>query len=154
MLRHGYWLFEFVSISQIILKAPIKYARAFLYAETDDNDLTYFILHQLDVIRRAMKELHDYSERKTAALQAVESRLRGMRTLNHRQQALISHALCHPHQRYTFKWHQVSHNIVYQTARTDLLSLEQRHLLRGQKVGRTWYFTPVPDLEERLAGLA
>ena len=43
MLRHGYWLFEFVSISQIILKAPVKYGRAFLYTETDDNDLTYFI---------------------------------------------------------------------------------------------------------------
>ena len=153
MLRHGYWLFEFVSISQIILKAPAKYGRAFLYTETDDNDLTYFILQQLNVIHRAMKELHSYIERKTAALQAVERRLHGITVLNHRQQALISHALRHPHQRYTFSSHQMSHNVVYQTARTDLLDLEQRGLLVGQKVGRTWYFKPVADIEERLAKL-
>ena len=153
MLRHNYWLFEFISISQIILEAPIKYTRAFLYTETDDNDLTYFIIQQLDVIRRAMKELHDYIERKTAALQAVESRLHGITVLNHRQQALISHALRHPNQRYTFKSHQMSHNVVYQTARTDLLDLESRHLLVSRKVGRTWHFTPVQDLEEKLSRL-
>lgn len=153
MLRHGYWLFEFISISQIILKAPAQYYRAFLYTETDDNDLTYFVIQQLKVIRRAMQELHDYIERKTAALRAVESRLRGMRELNHRQQALISHALRHPHQRYTFKSHQISHNVVYQTARTDLIDLENRQLLSSHKVGRRWYFTPVVDLEARLARL-
>ncbi len=153
MLRYNYWLFEFISISQIILKAPIKYARAFLYTETDDNDLTYFILQQLDVIRRAMKELHDYIERKTVALRTLESRLHGLIVLNHRQQALISHALRHPHQRYTFKSHQMSHNVVYQTARTDVLDLESRHLLVSRKIGRTWYFTPAHDLEERLSQL-
>lgn len=151
MLRYGYWLFEFISISQIILKAPAQYGRAFLYTETDDNDLTYFIIQQLGVIRRAMRERHDYIERKTAALQAVESSLQGMRELNHRQQALISHALRHPRQRYTFKSHQMSHNVAYQTARTDLIDLENRHLLGSRKVGRMWYFTPVADLEMRLA---
>ncbi|MBN1508593.1 MAG: Fic family protein [Sedimentisphaerales bacterium] len=153
MLRHGYWLFEFVSISHILLKAPAKYARAFLYTETDENDLTYFILHQLDVIQRAIKELHDYIARKTSALQAIENRLHGLMVLNHRQQALISHALRHPQQRYTFSSHQMSHNVVYQTARTDLLYLERRGLLTSQKVSRTWYFTPAPDLEDRLSRL-
>ncbi len=153
MLRHGYWLFEFISISQILLKAPAKYARAFLYTETDDNDLTYFILHQLDVIRRAINELHAYIARKTSALQATEKRLRGITVLNHRQQALISHALRHPHQRYTFRSHQMSHGVTYQTARTDLLDLENRGLLTSRKVGKTWHFTAVPDLEERLTRL-
>jgi hypothetical protein len=47
----------------------------------------------------------------------------------------------------------MSHNVVYQTARTDLLDLERRGLLIGRKAGRTWYFMAVPDLEERLARL-
>ena len=153
MLRHGYWLFEFVSISQILLRVPAQYGRAFLYAETDDNDLTYFIIQQLHVIRRAMKELHDYIERKTVALKTLESGLRGMRELNHRQQALISHALRHPHQRYTFRSHQMSHNVAYQTARTDLMDLERRRLLSSRKAGKTWHFTPVSNLEARLAEL-
>ena len=151
MLRHGYWLFEFVSISQIILKAPAKYTRAFLYTETDDNDLSYFVIHQLDVIQRAVKELHSYIRKKTAALHALENTLRGVTELNHRQQTLIGHALRHPQQRYTFRSHQMSHNVVYQTARTDLLDLEHRGLLRSRKVGKTWTFTPAPNLESKLA---
>jgi Fic family protein len=153
MLRHGYWLFEFISISQIILKAPIKYARAFLYAETDENDLTYFILHQVDVILRAIDELHEYIRRHTERLQAAERQLRGIATLNHRQRALISHALRHPRYQYTIRSHQISHNVVYQTGRLDLLALDKRGLLTSRKIGKTWYFTPVSDLEEKLSHL-
>jgi Fic family protein len=51
MLRHGYWLAELFSISHEILKAPKQYYRAFLYTETDGNDLNYFIHHQLKTIR-------------------------------------------------------------------------------------------------------
>ena len=154
MLRHGFWLFEFISISQIIRKAPAKYGRAFLYTETDDNDLTYFIIYHLDVIRRAIKELHEYIKRKTEKLQTIERELRGIVVLNHRQRALISHALRHPHQLYTIKSHQTSHNVVYQTSRLDLFDLELRGLLKCHKVGRMWHFTPVDELEERLAKLA
>ncbi len=153
MLRHNFWLFEFISISQIIRKAPVKYGRAFLHTETDDNDLTYFILYHLDVIRRAIKELHKYIKRKTEKLQAIERQLHGVAVLNHRQRALISHALRHPHQRYTIKSHQTSHNVVYQTSRLDLLDLEYRRLLKSDKIGRTWYFTPVNELEEKLSEL-
>lgn len=154
MLRHRYWLFEFVSISQIIVKAPAKYARAFLYTETDDNDLTYFIIYHLEVIQRAIKQLYEYTERKTKRLQAIENQLRGIIVLNHRQRALIGHALRHPHHRYTIKSHQISHNVVYQTSRLDLLDLENRGLLDSRKIGKTWYFTPVSDLEQRLAKLS
>jgi Fic family protein len=153
MLRQGFWLFEFISISQIILKAPIKYARAFLYTETDENDLTYFILYHLEVIRRAIEELHKYIRRKAEALQAVERELRGIGILNHRQRDLVSHALRHPYHRYTIKSHQISHNVVYQTSRLDLFDLENRGLLQSQKIGKTWHFTPAVDLEKKLAQL-
>ncbi len=51
MLRQGYWLFEFISISDTLRKAPATYARAFLYTESDENDLTYFLVHQAVVAR-------------------------------------------------------------------------------------------------------
>jgi Fic family protein len=154
MLRHGFWLFEFISISRIILHGPAKYGRAFLYTETDQNDLTYFIIYHLDVIRRAIQKLHEYLQRKATELRGVERQLRGMESLNHRQRALVSHALRHPEQRYTYESHQRSHNIAYQTARTDLLDLVQRELLQSGKRGKTWYFVPVTDLERKLAQMA
>jgi len=153
MLRSNYWLFEYISISQIILKAPTKYGRAFLYTETDDNDLTYFILYHLDVIQKAVRELHQYIKYKTHRLQVLEQQLQGITLLNHRQRALISHALRHPLHKYTFESHRICHNVVYETSRRDFLDLQDRGLLVGGKIGKTWYFTPIKDLEKRLARL-
>jgi Fic family protein len=151
MLHHKYWLFEFISISKIIRKGPIRYARAFLYTETDDNDVTYFIRYHLYVIRKAIEELHEYIKRKTAEILRLEGELRGIEVLNHRQRTLIGHALRHPRQRYTIESHRVSQNIVYETARSDLLDLRDRGLLNGAKVGKTWYFSPIKNLEKYLA---
>ena len=153
MLRYRYWLFEFISISQIMVKAPAKYARTFLYTETDENDLTYFLIYHLNVISSAIKELHKYIEHKNKRLQLIEKQLHGFVELNHRQRALISHALRNKYYKYTIKSHQISHNVAYQTARTDLFDLETRKLLKSDKIGKTWYFTPVNDLEEKLTEL-
>jgi Fic family protein len=154
MLRHKYWLCEFISISPIILKAPGRYQLAFLYTETDENDLTYFILYHLDVMQRAIGQLHDYIKRKSEQVRKLDSELRGVAMLNHRQRALISHALRHPNHVYSIESHRRSHNVVYETARTDLTDLATHGLLKAWKAGRTWCFTPDRDLEERLSRLS
>jgi Fic family protein len=154
MLRYNYWLFEFVSISQIIHKAPIRYGKSFLYTETDDNDLTYFIRYHLQIIEKSIDELHDYIKRKTRQIQKIETKLKGIEILNHRQRALIGHALRHPQQRYTVESHRISNNVVYETARSDLLNLRDRGLLKAVKIGKEWSFTAVNNLEECLAALA
>ena len=153
MLHNGFWVCEFISISHIIKKAPVKYSRAFLYTETDENDLTYFILYHIDVLRRALEELDSYIARRSKELTRVEQQIRMTVLINHRQRALISHALRHPHTLYSTQGHQLSHNVSYQTARNDLIDLQNKGLLSVIKSGRTWYFQPVDDLEERLAKL-
>jgi Fic family protein len=154
MLRQGFQLFALISISQILLQAPVKYATAFLDVETDDNDLTYFIVHQTDVIQKAVEALHDYVEHRQAALRAAEERLRGMDGLNHRQQALIGHSLREPDSQYTIEGHRRSHGVVYQTARTDLLDLAERGLLQMQKNKRALVFRPSKDLSGKLDQMA
>ncbi len=154
MLHRGFRLFEFISISQILLKAPSQYALSFLHTETDGNDLTYFIVHQAEVIQRAVGALHDYVDQKTASLKAVEKYLRGLSDLNHRQQSLLAHALRHPDTRYTIEGHKSSNGVAYQTARTDLLDLAERGLLVTSKTGKALVFRTVSDLQEKLSGLA
>lgn len=153
MLHHGYWLIEFISISEIIRKAKRSYLRAFLYTETDNNDLTYFIIYHLEIIQKAISALHEYINQKTQELKKLESSLSSVGKLNHRQRALLSHALKHPKYHYTVKGHQISHKIAYQTARTDLLELERIGLLESSKHKKTWFFKVVDDLEEKLAKL-
>lgn len=153
MLHSGYWLFEFVSISKILKKAPAKYGRSFLYTETDDNDLTYFLIAQTQVIRRAIRELHEYIERKTAEVRQVELHMRALDLFNHRQVEVIRHALKHPGQRYTIASHQNSHQVSYQTARTDLLNLWTSGVLDQRKKGNQMGFIAPADLSERLLRL-
>lgn len=153
MLRSGYWLFEFISISSILRKAPAKYYRSFLYTETDENDLTYFLIAQTQVIQRAIRELHAYIQRKTSEVREVESHLRALSRFNHRQAALIRHALKHPRHRYTISSHQKSHVVAYQTARTDLLALAECAALDQRKQGNQMVFTAPTDLSDRLLRL-
>lgn len=150
MLHHGYWLFEFMTISSAIRSSRSQYYRAFLETETDSNDLTYFVLYHLMVVERATKRLREYIERKSMAVQKASTALRGLQTLNHRQKALIIHALKHPGQVYSIARHQFSHGVVYQTARTDLLRLVDIGYMRALKSGKALQFVAVPDLEERL----
>jgi Fic family protein len=150
MLRSGYWLFEFISISHFLRKAPSQYGLAFLHTETDENDLTYFIIHQAEVIRRALKELHDYVARKSSETRACLDVLQKHPELNHRQQALIAHAIRHPGFAYQIAGHQARQGVTYATARSDLLGLAQLRLLEHRKVGRAFVFAVPHDLESRL----
>jgi Fic family protein len=150
MLHEKYWLFEFISISNILRKAPAQYGMSFLYSETDDNDLTYFIVAQAGVIRRAIQELHSYIDRKSAEVQQAKAQLRALDQFNHRQAELIHHALKHPFQDYTIAGHRESHNVVYQTARNDLLDLAKRGCLLPAKRGKKLIFTAPGNLAERL----
>ena len=108
---------------------------------------------QTQVIRRAISELHSYIDRKTVEVRELESKVKALRMFNHRQAGLIRHALKHPHQEYTIESHQTSHDVVYQTARTDLLQLHAKKLLNMEKRGKTMVFTASQALATRLRKL-
>lgn len=158
MARSGYWLMEYTSISHILRKAPAKYMRAYLHTETDKNDTTYFVLHQLLTIRQAIAALHEYVARKsleqkeTERLLAASPALRGR--FNHRQTALLNHALRNVGEAYRVDAHQRSHTVAYQTARQDLLALESLGLLERTKQGNAFVFYAPADLRDQLNALS
>jgi len=157
LLRSGYWLAEYISISHILRKAPAQYGRAYLFTESDAGDTTYFLIHQLATLRKAIHSLHDYLARKaneqnrTERLLAESPSLRSQ--LNSRQKALMTHALKHPGTPYRIEDHQRIHTVVYQTARTDLLTLAKLGLLEQRKEGRAFVFLAPADLAARIARL-
>ena len=154
MLRRGYWMFEFLSISRFLKAAPVQYAQAFLYTETDASDATYFIVHQVDVILRALDTLDRYLQSKAAQASRIDRQLRNRTDLNHRQLALLAHAIRHPDWEYTTRSHMTSHDVVYATARADLFRLAELNLLDRQRRGRKLnVFRVPPDLEARIRGL-
>lgn len=157
MARSGYWLTEFLSISQFLKRAPRQYVQAYLHTETDGGDTTYFVLHQLETLRKAIGALHDYLARKVqekqhnAKLLLTTPALRGR--LNPRQIAILGDALRNPGESYRVSGHQKIHQVAYQTARTDLLDLETLGLLDRVQQGKAFVFYAPEDLGERLARL-
>lgn len=153
MRVRGYWLVEYLSISRILREAPSRYARSFVLTETDDRDTTYFVIYQLQVIERATEELHRYLQRKAGEVRRMERLVKGHGDFNHRQVALLSDAVRHPDQQYTFNSHASFHNVTHETARSDLGALADRGLLLRRRDGRSYSFSPPEDLTDRLKRL-
>lgn len=154
MRRRRYWLVEYLPISRIIQQAPAQYGRAFLETETDGGDTTYFLIHQLGVVERAIEELHDYLARKADEIREVEELIQGADGFNNRQLMILSNVLRHPDRGYTFGGHAQESRVTHETARADLAGLVDRGLLLRKKVGREYLFEPPPDLPSRLKDLA
>ncbi len=150
MLKHEYWLFEYTSISKTILKRTTKYANAYLYSEHDDNDLTYFIHFHIDVIMDSVEELKKHIQIEREKSHQICLEIAEYPDLNVRQTRIIQHVMSHPHDVLTIKIHQNINNIAYQTARTDLLELEEKKWLKSVKKGKTFYFVPADNLWEKL----
>jgi Fic family protein len=150
-LKHGYWLFEYVSISRVILRSRAKYESAFLYSEVDDADVTYFATFHLHAIELALTEFWGYVERKADEDRALQQHVAQDEELNYRQRAILSRALKDSTTRFTIQSHRSSHNIAYGTARSDLLGLVERGYLAQRRDGRGFVFHTVRDLRDRLA---
>lgn len=154
MLRSGFWMTEYFSISSILKKAPAQYTRSYLHTESDDSDVSYFVAHQLDVLLKAIEGVHGYIARKQRAQSEAETLLKPgsklARTLNHRQRALLLNALKHPGKAFTVAVHQRTHDIAYDTARSDLLGLAKAKLMHRHKQGKAHVFVARPDLSDKL----
>jgi Fic family protein len=64
MLKKGYWLTEYLSISRIIKDTKGQYEKAYLYSESDNNDLSYFLTYHIKTMEKAYEALKEYINRK------------------------------------------------------------------------------------------
>jgi Fic family protein len=141
MLRRGYWLFEYLPISRLIYRAPSRYARAFLYCETDEFDVTYFLMYKAGIISRARRELQEYIGKKQHQLAQARHLLSSDRRLNHRQQEVVLQAARNPDRVFLVSEHQSKHRVAYGTARNDLLQLTAWGYLKQVQIGKRYEFT-------------
>lgn len=121
MLKKGYWLTEYLSISRIIYKSKTQYEKAFLYTEHDDFDLGYFVNYNLKVLNQAFEELNNYLERKAKENAAIlEYRIPG---LNERQIQIVKICAEKPNSMFTSKDLETRFNVSVKTIRSDLEGL-------------------------------
>lgn len=151
MLHAGYPLVEHISISRAILEHSGAYYRAFLDAETHENDATYFVINQLEMLEKSVEQLREHVAKKRREFADNAHRLAALPMLNRRRSDLLLHAIRHPGESYNGATHAGFHRVNLLTARRDLAELASLGLLLpGPKQGRALTYIAPADLAARL----
>ncbi|AIY19852.1 Fic family protein [Pimelobacter simplex] len=151
MLREGFWLTEYLSISRLLKAAPSQYARSYLLTETDDGDLTHFFIYNLGTVRRAIEALHEHLARKSAELRKVKAAMDARHgEFNHRQLTALEHALRNPSAVFTVHSHATTHHVSGESARKDLADLAHRGYFVQRRSSKHNEWRPTPDLADQL----
>ncbi|KAA6315001.1 Adenosine monophosphate-protein transferase SoFic [termite gut metagenome] len=124
LIKQGYWMMEYLSISRIIYKSKRQYEKAFLCTEYDENDLTYFILYHLKTMKNAFEELKLYLKRKTEESNSI-SLITQIQGINLRQAQILDIITKSPTMILTVKEIENRFAVSNQTAKTNLAQLVQ-----------------------------
>lgn len=135
LLKNGYWMTEYLSISRVIYKSKAQYEKAFLYTESDSFDLSYFINYNLVALKKAYEDLKVYLQKKIKEQQDFYT-FRGFSNINERQAQLIKILKEKPTSFFTAKELTTRFNITPKTARADLQHLVELRLMVESPVNR------------------
>jgi len=140
VLTRGYWLFEFMSISRIVLRSKVNYGLAYLYTETDENDLTYFIDYNLSCIEEALHDMEEYITRKQKEQAEAMRLIRAIKDINLRQAEILKDAVKDSDKNFVIAEIMNTYGIAYDTARNDLLHLAKIGYFEKIKVQKKFIF--------------
>ena len=150
MLKKGYWLTEFLSISRIIYRSKNRYEKAFLYVENDELDLGYFINYNLNVLQQSFNELKIYLNKKTNEEKSLFD-FKFIKGINERQAQIIKMCIEKPSTIFIAKELETTFNVSVKTIRNDLIGLVQLGILDSLAINqRLTGYARVQNLEEKL----
>jgi len=125
MLKEGYKLTEYMSISRVIAKSKANYEKAFRYVENDGNDMGYFVAYNLGALEKSFQQLRDYIQRKQREKRAASSFMMAG-NINQRQALILQRLKEEPDTIFTVKDVQEQFSVSSMTARKDLADLVQQ----------------------------
>ena len=128
MLKEGYKLTEYMSISRVIAKSKANYEKAFRYVENDGNDVGYFVAYNLGALEKSFQQLRDYIQRKQREKRAASSFMMAG-NINQRQALILQQLKEEPDTIFTVKDVQEQFSVSSMTARKDLSDLVQQGYL-------------------------
>jgi len=139
-LKNGYWLFELMTISKAIKQSRVNYDKSYLYVETDNNDLTYFINYNLKACEKALGNIQNYIKRKHKEQIEAMKFAQENPELNFRQAEILKDLIKHSDRSFSINEIMTKFAVVYQTARSDLLLLNELGYISKRKIGKKFIF--------------
>lgn len=128
MLKEGYKLTEYMSISRVIAKSKANYEKAFRYVENDGNDVGYFVAYNLGALEKSFQQLRDYIQRKQREKRAASSFMMAG-NINQRQALILQQLKEEPDTIFTVKDVQEQFSVSSMTARKDLADLVRQNYM-------------------------
>jgi Fic family protein len=129
MMKQGYWLTEYLSISRVIAMSKKSYEKAYQYVEADYHDLGYFIAYNLKVLAQSFKQLQNYIKKKQDEKMLANTFLQ-IGDINERQAQIIRMYMENPKEVLTVKDLQNKFIVTATTAKSDIVGLLKRGLLK------------------------
>lgn len=150
MIKKGYWLTEYLSISRIIYRNKKKYEMAFLYTENDENDLSYFIQYNLEVMHKAFEELKIYLQRKISEQNDLLY-FKEISEINERQAQILKTLTEKPKSIFTAKELTSIFNVSIKTTRSDLQQLVAMGFMQEININqRQFGYIRADNFEEKI----
>ena len=128
MLKEGYKLTEYMSISRVIAKSKENYEKSFRYVENDGNDMGYFVAYNLKALKTSFQQLREYIQRKQQEKKAASTFMMAG-NINYRQAIVLQRLKDEPDTIFTVKDVQEQFSVSSMTARKDLADLVQQGYL-------------------------
>jgi Fic family protein len=129
-----------MAISRIILRSKTKYGLSYLYTETDENDLTYFINYNLSAIEEALDEMEKHMTKKQKEQSEAMKLLRGIKNINLRQAEILKEFIKNPEKTFVISEVKNTYGIAYDTARNDLSHLAYIGYVEKIKIKKKFVF--------------
>lgn len=145
VLSRGYWLFEYMAISRSILRSKKKYGLSYLYTETDNNDLTYFINYNLEAIEEALHDMEKHIAKKQKEQVEAMTLIRNIKNINLRQAEILKEFMKQPEKSFVIGEIMGRYTVAYDTARNDLLYLTKLGYLNKIKIKNKFIFRLITD---------
>jgi len=145
LLKHNYGFFKYFSISSIINATRGRYYKSIKEVEDYGSDMTYFLIYMANSIIKAISDIKtkisEHYKKDYYISKIKEQNI----ILNDRQQKFINKFLFWKEKQISIEKYISIYNIVYQTARTDLLDFTKKGIFKKEKKGKKFIFMLNPE---------
>ncbi|EGM6703823.1 Fic family protein [Salmonella enterica subsp. enterica serovar Nigeria] len=139
MLKSGYGVFRYVSISSLLKSAASAYGKSYQHTEGDGMDLTYFLEHQCKLILRALEAFADYTQKTIFRRSQIDKYLfesGAFKRLSKRQADMLAVIYASPEKPFSAVEMAELMGVSENTARNDLRQLLRENLLEYVKINK------------------
>lgn len=144
LFKKDYGAFRYISISNLLKKAATQYGKSYVYTETDDMDLTYFIDYQCSIVIRAVSEFKSHCNKVIVDIEKFNNWLWSTgiyKKLSDKQKTVFQVAKNGLAKQFTITNVKENLGCSYNTAASVLNGLVELELFEKQKEGKEWIYS-------------